>query len=205
MAVELAAEQRGDVAQRLVEEIRVLPAFLGAEQHVEDLVGGAPGGGDGHGRHINPKWHSMPQLSCEAVRLEPGYFFRMGETIEFGSTGGYLATPEMGRRPGPDRDPGADGTADHGHDVCDRFADRGFHRPGARPAATGRRPTISTAAIDLLKPHQAVRGQGIGVVGFATGAGLALWLGTHRPEDVVAVVAVSGTYRPRRSSPTGRA
>ena len=32
----------------------------------------------------------------------------------------------------------------------------------------------------------------MGVVGFAAGGGLALWLGTHRPEDVVAVVPYYG-------------
>jgi carboxymethylenebutenolidase len=44
------------------------------------------------------------------------------------------------------------------------------------------------AAIDLLEPHPAVRGQGVGVVGFAAGGELALWLALHRPDDVVAVV-----------------
>src|SRR5256885_2330232 len=47
--VELAAEQRGDVAQRLVEEVRILAPRLRGQQHVEDLVGRGPSGGDCHG------------------------------------------------------------------------------------------------------------------------------------------------------------
>jgi carboxymethylenebutenolidase len=40
----------------------------------------------------------------------------------------------------------------------------------------------------VLEPHPAVRGQGVGVVGFGTGGELAVWLGLQRPEDVAAVV-----------------
>ena len=111
----------------------------------------------------------------------------MGETIEFGSTGGYLATPEMGAGPAliVIQEPTA--SADHGHEVCERFAAEGF--TALAPALhNGSTAQDLTAAIDLLKPHQAVRGQGIGVVGFAAGGELALWLGLHRPDDVVAVV-----------------
>ena len=49
VVVELAAEQRGDVAQRLVEQVRILAALLRRQEHVEDLVGGAAGRGDRHG------------------------------------------------------------------------------------------------------------------------------------------------------------
>jgi carboxymethylenebutenolidase len=116
----------------------------------------------------------------------------MGETIEFGSRGGYLATPEMGAGPAliVIQEPAA--LADHGHDVCDRFAAEGF--TALAPALqNGSTADDLTAAIDLLKPHPAVRGQGVGVVGFAAGGALALWLGTHRPEDVVAVVPYYGS------------
>jgi carboxymethylenebutenolidase len=115
----------------------------------------------------------------------------MGENMAFGSTQGYLATPEMGAGPPLIVIQEPNSRADHGHDVCDRFAAEGFTAlaPELRP---GRTADDLAAAIELLKPHPAVRGQGIGVVGFATGAGLALWLATHRPDDVVAVVPYCG-------------
>ena len=132
-----------------------------------------------------------------------GYSSLMGETIEFTGErgvwgGGYLATPEMGAGPAliVIQDPAA--LADHGHDVCDRFAAEGFTALAPAlgsltlPDRNGSTTEDLTAAIDLLKPHPAVRGQGVGVVGFAAGGGLALWLGTHRPEDVVAVVPYYG-------------
>jgi carboxymethylenebutenolidase len=111
----------------------------------------------------------------------------MAETIAFGSTGGYLATPEKGAGPAliviaePSTRP------DHAHDVCERFAAEGF--TALAPALqNGSTAADLVAAIDLLEPHPAVRGQGVGVVGFAAGGELALWLALHRPDDVVAVV-----------------
>src|SRR5882724_10327768 len=111
----------------------------------------------------------------------------MGETIAVGSTNGYLATPDMGAGPAvivitePAR-------AEHGHRVCDLLATEGFTAltPELRNGETA---GDLEAAIELLKPHPAVRGEGIGVVGFSTGSGLALWLATHRPDEVVAVAA----------------
>jgi carboxymethylenebutenolidase len=111
----------------------------------------------------------------------------MAETIAFGSTGGYLATPEKGAGPAviviaePSTEP------DHTHDVCERLAAEGFTAlaPALRNGSTA---SDLVAAIDLLEPHPAVRGQGVGVVGFAAGGELALWLALHRPDDVVAVV-----------------
>jgi len=115
----------------------------------------------------------------------------MGETIEFGSSGGYLATPEMGAGPAVIVIQEPTTRPDHSHDVCDRFAAEGF--TALAPALqNGSTADDLTAAIDLLKPHPAVRGQGVGVVGFAAGGGLALWLGTHRPDDVAAVVPYYG-------------
>jgi carboxymethylenebutenolidase len=114
--------------------------------------------------------------------------------IAFGSTGGYLATPEKGAGPAviviaePSTPP------DHTHDVCERFAAEGFTALapalGSPTSLPHGNPTASdlVAAIDLLEPHPAVRGQGVGVVGFAAGGELALWLALHRPDDVVAVV-----------------
>jgi dienelactone hydrolase len=92
--------------------------------------------------------------------------------------GGYLATPEKGAGPAviviPD-DP----------EFCDRLALEGF------TALTA--PGELVAAIDFLKPHSAVRGEGVGVVGFGPGVDQALSLAADRPEDVVAVVVYSDT------------
>lgn len=109
----------------------------------------------------------------------------MGETITFGSTTGYLATPEKGAGPAvivigrPDQ--------------CDDFAEEGFTAL-APDLQNGHTAEDLGAAIDLLKPHPAVRGQGVGVVGYSAGAGLALRLATQRPDDVVACAAVEGTF-----------
>jgi carboxymethylenebutenolidase len=115
----------------------------------------------------------------------------MGENIAFGSAQGYLATPDMGAGPPLIVIEEPSSLAGHGHAVCDRFAAEGFTAL-APELHNGQTADALAAAIDLLKPHPAVRGQGIGVVGFSVGAGLALWLGTHRPDDVVAVVPYYG-------------
>lgn len=105
--------------------------------------------------------------------------------------GGYLACPDQGAGPGlvviADRRSGSG----HVRDVCDRFAAEGFT---ALAPEVHDWPTAADldASVDLLKTHPAVRGQGVGVVGFALGAGLALWLAAHRPEDVAAVVPFYG-------------
>ena len=118
----------------------------------------------------------------------------MAETIAFGSTGGYLATPEKGGA-GPALIVIAEPSTrpEHTHDVCERFAAEGFTALAPAFGSTSRPEGNATAAdlvaaIDLLEPHPAVRGQGVGVVGFAAGGELALWLALHRPDDVVAVV-----------------
>lgn len=105
----------------------------------------------------------------------------------------YLATPDMGAGPGLIVIP-------EDRDLCDLLAAEGFTAlaPELSPGQTAEE---LAAAIDFLKPHPAVRGQGIGVIGSGVGAGLALWLGTHRPHDVVAVVAVSGTVPPEAERP----
>jgi carboxymethylenebutenolidase len=104
----------------------------------------------------------------------------------------YLATPEMGAGPAVIVIP-------EDRALCDLLAAEGFtaHAPDLNPGQTAE---DLTAAIGFLEPHEAVRGQGIAVIGSGTGAGLALWLGTHRPEDVVAVVAVAGAV-PAEATP----
>lgn len=105
----------------------------------------------------------------------------------------YLATPEKGAGP-----PVIVIPEDRG--LCDLLATEGFTAlaPDLSPGQTA--DGLATA-IDFLKPHPAVRGQGVGVIGSGAGAGLALWLGTHCPEDVAAVVAVSGIVPPEAERP----
>jgi dienelactone hydrolase len=92
--------------------------------------------------------------------------------------GGYLATPEKGAGPAVIVIP-------EDKELCDLLAAEGF-----TALAIDGEPA---AAIDFLKPHRAVRGQGIGVVGVYPGVGPALRLATDRPEDVAVVVVYSET------------
>jgi dienelactone hydrolase len=92
--------------------------------------------------------------------------------------GGYLATPEKGAGPAVIVIP-------EDKELCDLLASEGFTALGS--------DGVSAAAIDFLKPHPAVRGQGIGVIGLYPGAGPALRLATDRPEDIAAVVVCSET------------
>jgi carboxymethylenebutenolidase len=118
----------------------------------------------------------------------------MAQTITLGSTAGYLATPEKGAGPALVVITEPTTASDHAFHVCERFAAEGFTAlaPALRSttggAGGGAVAADLVAAIDLLEPHPAVRGQGVGVVGFGAGGELALWLGLHRPEDVAAVV-----------------
>jgi carboxymethylenebutenolidase len=105
----------------------------------------------------------------------------------------YLASPEMGAGPAVIVIP-------EDRELCDLLATEGF-TAFAPELSPGRTAEELTAAIAFLKPHEAVRGQGIAVIGSGAGAGLALWLATHRPEDIVAVVAVSGTVPPDAEQP----
>jgi dienelactone hydrolase len=109
----------------------------------------------------------------------------MGETIAFGSTTGYLATPEKGAGPAV--------IVIGRRDQCDDFAEEGFTAL-APDLQNGHTAEALGAAIDLLKPHPAVRGHGVGVVGYSAGAGLALRLASQRPDDVVACAAVEGNF-----------
>jgi dienelactone hydrolase len=109
----------------------------------------------------------------------------MGETIAIGSTTGYLATPEKGAGPALI----VIGDRDH----CDDFAEEGFTAL-APELPNGHTAEELGAAIDVLKGHPAVRGHGVGVVGYSAGAELALRLATQRPGDVVACAAVEGNF-----------
>ena len=138
----------------------------------------------------------------------------MGEMIEFpsnGSTaGGYLAVPEGGSGPGVVVIQEWWGLVDHIKDVCDRFAGAGFvalapdlyHGQTVKPDE----PDEAGKAMMALKMDQAGRdmsgavdellrrseGDGVGVIGFCMGGGLALVLATQRPDAVSAVVPCYG-------------
>jgi carboxymethylenebutenolidase len=84
--------------------------------------------------------------------------------------------------------------------LCDLLATEGFT---ALAPDLSREPTADdlTVAIDFLKPHEAVRGHGIGVIGSGAEVGLALRLATQRPDDIVAVVIVSGAVPAEPTQP----
>lgn len=94
------------------------------------------------------------------------------------NAGGYLATPEMGAGP-------AVLVIPEDRELCDLLATEGFTALASADDFA--------AAIDFLKPHPAVRGQGIGVVGLYAGVGPALALAADRSEDVAAVVVYGET------------
>jgi carboxymethylenebutenolidase len=136
----------------------------------------------------------------------------MGEMVEFASNGGtaegYLAVPETGSGPGVLVIQEYWGLVPHIKDVADRFAAEGFVAlaPDLYRGATATEPdeagklmmamNLEQAAKDLsgavtLLQERSGRNE-IGVVGFCMGGGLALVLGTLRPDAVKAVVPFYG-------------
>ncbi len=136
----------------------------------------------------------------------------MGELIEFpsnGSTGsGWLATPASGSGPGVIVIQEWWGLVDHIKDVCERFAGEGFVAlaPDLYRGEVAREPdgagklmmamALDRAARDMSGAVDALAlrstGSGIGVVGYCMGGGLALALGTQRPDRVKAVAPYYG-------------
>lgn len=136
----------------------------------------------------------------------------MGEMVEFPSNGatgqGYLATPASGSGPGVVVIQEWWGLVPHIKDVCDRFAAEGFVAlaPDLYDGEVTREPdeagllmmamNIEQAGKDMGGAVDHVRGRstgdGIGVVGFCMGGGLALVLATQRPDAVRAVVPFYG-------------
>jgi carboxymethylenebutenolidase len=140
----------------------------------------------------------------------------MGETVEFASNattaGGYLARPDSGRGPGVvvvqewwGLDPAIKATTDRlgaagfvalapdlfhgelaGHDEMDKAAHLMSTLPPDRAAKD------MSGAVDFLTGHEAVTGDGVGVVGFCMGGMLAWLLAAGRPDQVKAVVAFYG-------------
>lgn len=128
-----------------------------------------------------------------------------------GATGdGYLAAAREGAGPGVVVIQEWWGLVPHIEDVCERFSEEGFTAlaPDLYHGRTVTEPDeaekqmmamdLERAAKDMagavrfLEGHEAVRGNGVGVVGFCMGGGLALWLATLCPDDVKAVVPYYG-------------
>jgi carboxymethylenebutenolidase len=140
----------------------------------------------------------------------------MGEMVTFPSNGGqaegYLAVPDAGRGPGVVVIQEWWGLNDQIKEVCDRFAAEGFvalapdlyHGKSTSPPKDDEAGQLMMSlniqqaakdmagAVDHLTRHEAVTSAGVGVVGFCMGGGLALWLGTLRPDTVKAVVSYYG-------------
>ena len=138
----------------------------------------------------------------------------MGEVVKFASNGtegqGYLALPDGGAGRGVVVLQEWWGMNDQIKETCDRFAAEGFVAlaPDIYRGELTQEPdeaaklmmslNIERAAKDMkgavhyLATHEAVTSDGVGVVGFCMGGGLALWLGTIAPTEVAAVVPYYG-------------
>ncbi len=128
-----------------------------------------------------------------------------------GTVAGYLAIPKKGSGPGVLVLHAWWGLNDFFKELCDRLATAGFvafvpdlyHGATAstRDGAKNLMSKLDQKAADRdivnavrgLQIHPAVRGKGLGVVGFSLGAFMGLWLAQERPADVAAVVLFYGT------------
>jgi carboxymethylenebutenolidase len=138
----------------------------------------------------------------------------MTEQVSFPSNGtegqGELAVPDAGSGPGIVVLQEWWGVNDQITEVCDRFAAEGFVAlaPDIYRGVTTTEPdeaaklmmalNIQQAAKDMagavryLRSHPAVTSPGVGITGFCMGGGLALWLATLVPDDVLAVAPYYG-------------
>jgi carboxymethylenebutenolidase len=140
----------------------------------------------------------------------------MGDTVEFESSGGtasgYLAHPPSGAGPALLVVQEWWGLVPQIKAVCDRLAAEGFTAlapdlfHGEQATHTemdkagelmmkmplDRAASEMSAAIDHLAAHESVRGEGVGVVGFCMGGGLAFLLACQRPHEVRAAVSYYG-------------
>jgi carboxymethylenebutenolidase len=137
-----------------------------------------------------------------------------GEMVSFPSNGtqgeGYLAIPESGSGPGVLVIQEWWGLNDQIKGVADRLASEGFVAlaPDLYRGAHSSEPDEAakimmslnleratkdlSGAVDFLANHDAVTGNGIGVIGFCMGGGVALWLATLRPDRIKAAVPFYG-------------
>jgi carboxymethylenebutenolidase len=138
----------------------------------------------------------------------------MGEMVEFPSNGatgrGYLASPSIGAGLGLIVIQEWWGLVPHIKDVCDRFAAEGFTalapdlyhgESTTEPDEAGKLMMALNleqaakdmgGAIDYLEASDKVRGDGVGVIGFCMGGGLAMMLAVQRNDAVRAVVPFYG-------------
>jgi carboxymethylenebutenolidase len=138
----------------------------------------------------------------------------MGELADFPSNShsasGYLAIPASGSGPGVIVIQEWWGLVPHIESVCDRFAGEGFvalapdlfhGRKTTEPDEAGKLMMALNVgeaardmggAVDFLKAHEAVTSEGVGVVGFCMGGGLALVLATTQPGDIKACAPFYG-------------
>jgi carboxymethylenebutenolidase len=138
----------------------------------------------------------------------------MGERVEFPSNGatgsGYLAAPVAGAGIGVIVIQEWWGLVPHITDVCDRLAAEGFTAlaPDLYHGTTTTEPDEAGklvmalnldqaakdmgGAVDFLLASDRVRGEGVGVIGFCMGGGLALLLALQRAHDVKACVPFYG-------------
>jgi carboxymethylenebutenolidase len=138
----------------------------------------------------------------------------MGEMVEFPSNGGtgsgYLASPSVGAGLGLIVIQEWWGLVPHIKDVCDRFAGEGFTalapdlyhgESTTEPDEAGKLMMALNleqaakdmgGAIDYLVSSDKVRGEGVGVIGFCMGGGLAMMLAVQRNDAVRAVVPFYG-------------
>src|SRR3954451_18802111 len=138
----------------------------------------------------------------------------MGELVEYASNGGiasgYLARPELGAGLGVIVIQEWWGLVPHIEDVCDRFAAEGFTalapdlyhgESTTEPDEAGKLMMAlnideaakeMSGAVDYLLASDAVRGDGVGVIGFCMGGGLALVAACRRPDAVRAVAPFYG-------------
>ena len=138
----------------------------------------------------------------------------MGDMVSFASNGtqgeGYLAIPDSGSGPGVLVIQEWWGLNDQIKGVADRLATEGFVAlaPDLYRGAHSSEPDEAakimmslnleratkdlSGAVDFLATHDAVSGDGIGVIGFCMGGGVALWLATLRPDRVKAAVPFYG-------------
>jgi carboxymethylenebutenolidase len=146
----------------------------------------------------------------------------VGADVEFPSDGstasGYLAPAADGAGLGVVVIQEWWALAPHIRDVCDRLAAEGFtalapdlyHGPTVPPGEPDEAARAAIAldleratwdmagAAQYLTDHDAVRGNGLGVIGFCVGGGLALFLAAARPDLVKAAVPFYGIVPPDR-------
>ena len=138
----------------------------------------------------------------------------MGTSVEFPSNGGtdqgWLAVPASGKGPGVIVIQEYWGLVPHIKDVCERLAREGFVAlaPDLFHGKTTKEPDEAgkllmalkleqaskdmAGAVRYLQQHPAVTGDGLGVIGFCMGGGLALMLAVQQPQAIRACVPFYG-------------